>query len=101
MEQFEFHDVFFHDYEIAQKVEVIVEHFRTHTRHKIGGRAKAMVVTSSREHAVRYKLGFDKYIKSKGYTDVKSLVAFSGEIALKEYADKTFANVVCPGGAIS
>ena len=70
----------FHDYEIAQKVEVIVEHFRTHTRHKIGGRAKAMVVTSSREHAVRYKLGLDKYIKDKGYTDVKSLVAFSGEI---------------------
>ena len=65
----------FHDYEIAQKVEVIVEHFRTHTRHKIGGRAKAMVVTGSREHAVRYKLGFDKYIKDKGYTDVKSLVA--------------------------
>ncbi|MEQ3680869.1 type I restriction endonuclease [Alcanivorax sp.] len=85
--------VSFHDYEIAQKVEVIVEHFRTHSRHKIGGRAKAMVVTSSREHAVRYKLGFDKYIKAKGYTDVRSLVAFSGEIALKEYADKTFTEV--------
>lgn len=85
--------VTFHDYEIAQKVEVIVEHFRTHTRHKIGGRAKAMVVTSSREHAVRYKLGFDKYIGGKGYTDVKSLVAFSGEITLKEYADKKFTEV--------
>lgn len=83
----------FHDYEIAQKVEVIVEHFRTHTRHKIGGRAKAMVVTGSREHAVRYKLGFDKYIKNKGYTDVKSLVAFSGEITLKEFADKKFTEV--------
>lgn len=83
----------FHDYEIAQKVEVIVEHFRTHTRHKIGGRAKAMVVTGSREHAVRYKLGFDKYIKDKGYTDVKSLVAFSGEISLKEFADKKFTEV--------
>lgn len=83
----------FHDYEIAQKVEVIVEHFRTHTRHKIGGRAKAMVVTGSREHAVRYKLGFDKYLKDKGYTDVKSLVAFSGEITLKEFADKKFTEV--------
>lgn len=83
----------FHDYEIAQKVEVIVEHFRTHSRHKIGGRAKAMVVTGSREHAVRYKLGFDKYIKDKGYTDVKSLVAFSGEITLKEFADKKFTEV--------
>lgn len=83
----------FHDYEIAQKVEVIVEHFRTHTRHKIGGRAKAMVVTGSREHAVRYKLGFDKYIRDKGYTDVKSLVAFSGEIMLKEFGDKKFTEV--------
>jgi len=83
----------FHDYEIAQKVEVIVEHFRTHPRHKIGGRAKAMVVTGSREHAVRYKLGFDKYIKDKGYTDVKSLVAFSGEITLKEFGDKKFTEV--------
>ncbi|WP_323658218.1 type I restriction endonuclease subunit R [Pectobacterium versatile] len=88
----------FHDYEIAQKVEVIVEHFRTHTRHKIGGRAKAMVVTGSREHAVRYKLGFDKYIKGKGYTDVKSLVAFSGEITLKEYSDKKFTEVTMNNG---
>lgn len=88
----------FHDYEIAQKVEVIVEHFRTHTRHKIGGRAKAMVVTGSREHAVRYKLGFDKYIKAKGYTDVKSLVAFSGEILLKEFGDKKFTEVSMNNG---
>lgn len=88
----------FHDYEIAQKVEVIVEHFRTHTRHKIGGRAKAMVVTGSREHAVRYKLGFDKYIKDKGYIDVKSLVAFSGEITLKEFADKKFTEVSMNNG---
>ena len=83
----------FHDYEIAQKVEVIIEHFRTHTRHKIGGRAKAMIVTGSREHAVRYKLGFDNYIKDKGYEDLKSLVAFSGEIKLKEFGDKKFTEV--------
>ncbi|MEQ9721556.1 type I restriction endonuclease [Yersinia alsatica] len=88
----------FHDYEIAQKVEVIVEHFRTHTRHKIGGRAKAMVVTGSREHAVRYKLGFDKYIKDKDYNDVKSLVAFSGEITLKEYSDRKFTEVAMNNG---
>ena len=88
----------FHDFEITQKVEVIVEHFRTHTRHKIGGRAKAMVVTGSREHAVRYKLGFDKYIMGKGYTDVKSLVAFSGEITLKEFVDKKFTEVSMNSG---
>lgn len=82
-----------HDFNIVQKVEVIVEHFRTHTRHKIGGRAKAMVVTGSREHAVRYKLGFDRYLKEKGYTDIKSLVAFSGEIFLKDHPGQKFTEV--------
>jgi len=70
----------FHPHNVAQKVEIIVEHFQTHTRHKIGGRAKAMVVTSSRLHAVRYKLAFDKYIQEKGYSEIKSLVAFSGKV---------------------
>ena len=41
-----------------------------------------MVVTSSREHAVRYKQEFDKYIAEKGYTDIKTLVAFSGTVEL-------------------
>ena len=82
-----------HNYNIAQKVEVIVEHFRTHTRHKIGGRAKAMVVTSSREHAVRYKLAFDKYCIEHRYTDIKSLVAFSGEIQLSELPGHKYSEV--------
>src|SRR5450756_1188459 len=69
-----------HPYNIAQKTEVMVEHFRTHTRHKIGGRAKAMVVTSSRLHAVRYKQAFDAYLDEHGYSDIKTLVAFSGEV---------------------
>ncbi|HHK41893.1 MAG TPA: type I restriction endonuclease subunit R, partial [Planctomycetaceae bacterium] len=55
-----------HPHNIEQKTEVMVEHFRTHTRHKIGGKAKAMVVTSSRLHAVRYKQAFDRYIAEKG-----------------------------------
>ncbi|MGD0234554.1 MAG: type I restriction endonuclease [Syntrophorhabdales bacterium] len=67
-----------HPHNIAQKTEVMVEHFQHFTRHKIGGRAKAMVVTSSRLHAVRYKQAFDKYIAEKGYKDLKTLVAFSG-----------------------
>ena len=58
----------------------MVEHFRTHVRHKIGGRAKAMVVTDSRLSAVRYKQAFDTYIAAKGYTDIKTLVAFSGTV---------------------
>lgn len=87
-----------HDFNLTQKVEVIVEHFRTHSRHKIGGRAKAMVVTGSREHAVRYKLAFDAYLKKQNYADIKSLVAFSGEVSLKEYGDKKFTEVGMNGG---
>lgn len=69
-----------HPHNIAQKTEIMVEHFRNVTMHKIGGRAKAMVVTSSRLHAVRYKLAFDEYIKKKGYKDLKTLVAFTGTV---------------------
>jgi type I restriction enzyme R subunit len=69
-----------HPHNIAQKTEVIIEHFKNHTMKKIGGEAKAMLVTSSRLHAVRYKLAFDEYIKQKGYHDLKTLVAFSGTV---------------------
>ncbi|NLJ18433.1 type I restriction endonuclease [Globicatella sulfidifaciens] len=69
-----------HPHNIAQKTEIMIEHFRNFTRHKIGGRAKAMVVTSSRLHAVRYKLAFDEYIEKMGYNDLKTLVAFSGTV---------------------
>ncbi|MCI3923555.1 type I restriction endonuclease [Paenibacillus sp. TRM 82003] len=69
-----------HPHSLAQKTEVMIEHFRLVTRHKMGGKAKAMVVTSSRLHAVRYKLEFDRYIQEKGYTDLKTLVAFSGTV---------------------
>lgn len=68
-----------HPHNIAQKTEVMVEHFHAVTSHRIGGRAKAMVVTGSRLEAVRYKQSFDKYIKVKGYP-IKSLVAFSGTV---------------------
>jgi type I restriction enzyme R subunit len=69
-----------HPANLAQKAEIIVEHFRANTAKKIGGAAKAMVVTRSRLHAVRYKQSIDSYIKEKGYTDVKTLVAFSGTV---------------------
>ena len=69
-----------HPHNLAQKTEVMVEHFRQVVSKKIGGKAKAMVVTSSRLHAVRYKEEFDKYIKEKGYSDIKTLVAFSGKV---------------------
>lgn len=69
-----------HPYNLEQKTEVIVEHFRRSVQHRLGGRAKAMVVTSSRLHAVRYKLAFDDYIKENGYNDIHTLVAFSGKL---------------------
>ncbi len=70
-----------HAYNIAQKVVVIVEHFREHVAAKIGGKAKAMVVTDSRISAVRYKLAVDKYLKERGYDkEMKALVAFSGSV---------------------
>lgn len=69
-----------HPHNLAQKTEIMVEHFRQVVSKKIGGKAKAMVVTSSRLHAVRYKEEFDKYIQEKGYTDVRTIVAFSGKV---------------------
>ena len=76
-----------HPHNLAQKTEVIIEHFRQVVAKKIGGKAKAMVVTSSRLHAVRYKEEFDNYIKKQGYKDIKTLVAFSGKVMYDTYPD--------------
>ena len=76
-----------HPHTLAQKTEIMVEHFRAFTRRKINGKAKAMLVTSSRLHAVRYKQEFDNYIAKKGYADLKTLVAFSGSVADPDVAD--------------
>lgn len=70
----------FHPHNIASKVSIMLDHFRNVTMHKINGKAKAMVVTSSRLHAVRYMKEFKKQIQQKGYTDMDVLVAFSGEV---------------------
>lgn len=69
-----------HPHNISQKTAIMLEHFRSITRHKIGGKAKAMIVTPSRLHAVRYVLEFKKQIAEKGYNDLDVLVAFSGEV---------------------
>jgi type I restriction enzyme R subunit len=69
-----------HPHNIEQKTEVMAEHFRRSVRHRLGGRAKAMVVTSSRLHAIRYMLAFRRYIAENGYTDIRPLVAFSGTV---------------------
>lgn len=72
--------VYLHPSNLAQKAEIMIEHFRRHSANKIGGKAKAMVVTRSRLHAVRYKQTFDRYIKEHNYQDVHCLVAFSGKV---------------------
>lgn len=87
-----------HPHNLAAKTEVMVEHFRTHVKHKIGGRAKAMVVTDSRLHAVRYKQAFDTYIADKGYKDVKTLVAFSGIVEDPDAPGKSWTEVSMNGG---
>jgi len=69
-----------HPYNITQKVEVIVEHFRANIRNLLNGQAKAMVVTSSRQEAVRYQLAVRAYVQQMGYDDVHPLVAFSGSV---------------------
>ncbi|MET1171696.1 type I restriction endonuclease subunit R [Paenibacillus amylolyticus] len=70
----------FHPWVLRQKTEVMVEQFRVVTKKAIGGSAKAMVVTPSRLHAVRYMKDFKLYIQEKGYQDLDVLVAFSGSI---------------------
>ncbi len=78
----------FHPHNLAQKTEVVIEHFRQVVAKKIGGRAKAMFVTSSRKLAKRYFEQFNKYIKESGYSDnIKILVAFSGKVIDDNYPD--------------
>jgi len=69
-----------HPHNIEQKTEVVIEHFRRSVLHRLGGRAKAMVVTSSRLHAVRYMLALQRYIDEHRITDVRPLVAFTGTV---------------------
>jgi len=68
-----------HPHAINEKVRVMVEHFAAQVQHEIGSRAKAMIVTRSRLHAVRYKLAIDRYVAERGYP-FKALVAFSGTV---------------------
>ncbi|MEQ9398183.1 MAG: type I restriction endonuclease [Longimicrobiales bacterium] len=68
-----------HDHTIRQKVQVVVEHFHQRVSHRIRGRAKAMIVTRSRLHAVRYKLALERELKEQGH-DYGALVAFSGTV---------------------
>ncbi len=68
-----------HEHAIDKKTAIMIEHFEEKIAPLIGGRAKAMIVTKSRLHAVRYKLAIDRYLEKKWYPH-KALVAFSGTV---------------------
>jgi type I restriction enzyme R subunit len=68
-----------HRHAIGEKLRIMVEHFAAQVQGEIGGKAKAMIVTRSRLHAVRYRLAVDRYLSDHGYP-FKALVAFSGKV---------------------
>ena len=69
-----------HPYNIAQKVQIVVEHHRQYVGPLLQGKAKSMVVVASRVEAVRWQLAMEKYIREHGYK-LRTLVAFSGEVS--------------------
>ena len=78
-----------HPYNISQKVQIVVEHYRENVAPLLKGTAKAMVVLASRKEAVRWQLAIDKYIKTQGYK-IGTLVAFSGEVNDKQSGPDPF-----------
>ncbi len=87
-----------HPANIAQKVQIIVEHFRANIAHLLDGNAKAMVVTGSRKEAVRYHKALNAYIEKQGYTNLRALVAFSGAVEDDEsYPDPVTEVSLNPG----
>ena len=87
-----------HPSNIAQKTEIIIEHFRDCVRHELNGRAKAMLVTGSRLQAVKYKLALDRYLKEKGYVDIHCLVAFSSEVKDDEVSGLSYTEIQMNSG---
>jgi type I restriction enzyme R subunit len=79
-----------HPYNISQKVQIVVEHFRENVAQLVNGQAKAMVVLGSRIEAVRWQLAIKKYIKEKSY-GIGTIVAFSGELNDKESGPDPFS----------
>jgi type I restriction enzyme R subunit len=78
-----------HPWNISQKVQIVVEHYRENVQPLLDGKAKAMVVLGSRVEAVRWQLAIQAYIKEKGY-DLGTLVAFSGEVNDKSSGEDPF-----------
>lgn len=88
-----------HDYNISQKVAVVIEHFRTRVAPLLDGHAKAMLVTASRKAAVRYKLAFDKYIREHPEcAGIQAMVAFSGDVSDPESGPEPFNEITMNPG---
>ena len=83
---------------VAQRTEIIVEHFRQHVMNELGGQAKAMVLTRFKENALTYYKAFKAYIEKKKYSDLDTLVAFSGKVKL-DGDDTTYTEVSVNGFA--
>lgn len=80
-----------HDTALAQKVQIVVEHFKTNVLGKLDGQARAMVVTSSREQAVKWARAFNQYLEDHNYKHLfKALVAFSGSLTLDETGEHEY-----------
>jgi type I restriction enzyme R subunit len=79
-----------HPYNIAQKVQIVVEHYREYVAPLLNGKAKAMVVVASRMEAVRWQLAISQYIGDRGYK-IRALVAFSGEVKDAESGPDAFS----------
>ena len=79
-----------HPTNVGQKVTLIIEHYRKNVMHLLAGQAKAMVVTSSRASAVKYQLELERYCRKMGYDQIKSMVAFSGDVSNKDVEDDHF-----------
>jgi type I restriction enzyme R subunit len=82
-----------HPTAIAQKVRVVIEHFRRNVMGMLGGEARAMVVTSSRIEALNWSRKMDEYIAAQGYDDMSTLVAFSGTLRDEAGEDVTEISV--------
>jgi type I restriction enzyme R subunit len=83
-----------HEHNLAQKAQIVVDHFRTHVAHKVAGQAKAMIVCSSRPHAVRFWQALRDHITEHGH-DVGVLVAFSDKVTLN--GDEPVTEAKCNG----
>ncbi len=86
-----------HEHNVAQRAKIIVDHFRQHVAHHLDGTAKAMVVTASRLHAVRYKEAIDRYLADLHVTDTRALVAFSGTVVNADDPEHPFTETSMNG----